>query len=253
MTHDACRETLALHALGASEAAERQALESHLETCPSCAAELAELRETAARLTLLAAPVTPAAGGVERLLALIDGGEDAAVGDAPAASPPRPGRARRWRPLVLVGRVAVAAGIVVLGVSQLRLLGRLDQAYREIRRMREIAAFVTSPDVTVVSLSGGSTTQGAHAKLVYDRRTGRFMLLSPDLAPPPEGRRYQLWVLSEGIRPAAALSLDSLDGVLRAQPGADPFLFAVSLEPTAEVDEPTGRLVLMSGLMRDPR
>jgi hypothetical protein len=254
MTHETFRESLALHALGAGEASEREALESHLSACPSCSAELMELRDTASSLALLVSPVVPSPGATERLLAMVDAGRPAVPADAELTRTRQSGRTRRWRPLVLAGRVAVAAVIVVLAVSQMKLYRRLGQAHREIRQMREIGAFVTSPEVSVVSLWGGSTTGAAHAKLVYHRGTGRFVLLSSDLAPPPEGERYQLWIFSEGIHPAAAFSPDAPAGVLRGRPGADtPFVFALSLEPSAETDEPTGQLMLMSRLVYEPR
>ncbi|MGH7341209.1 MAG: anti-sigma factor domain-containing protein, partial [Candidatus Rokuibacteriota bacterium] len=162
-------------------------------------------------------------------------------------------RGRRWQ-LVLAGRVMAAAVIVALGVSVMRLRDLLDQAYLQIHQMRGVGAFVTSPDVSVVSLWGGTASLGAHAKLAYDRGTGRFVILSSDLAPPPEGHRYQLWVFSEGIQPVAAFSLDVTEGVLRGRPRGDaPFLFAVSLESAAAADDPAGPIVLRSGLLRDTR
>src|SRR5206468_8395497 len=72
MTHDECRETLALHALGSIGAAERQALESHLDACPACSTELADLRETAASLALLARPMPQSPEHLERLLVALD-------------------------------------------------------------------------------------------------------------------------------------------------------------------------------------
>lgn len=243
MTHEEYRETLALHALGSVETAERLALESHLVVCPSCSTELAELRETATHLALLATPIPPSPASLQRLLAATE---------APPDRPPVRER-RRWRRLVLAGRVGVAAVIVVLSVSQLRLLERLDDAYTEIDRMQAIGRFVTSANVSVVPLWGPEAAGDAHAKLAYDRTTGRFVLISARLPSPPEGTGYQLWVISERFRPVAAFSPESPDGVLRAPPRRDePFLFAVSVEPVAEVDEPTGRMVLMSGLLRNP-
>ena len=61
---------------------------------------------------------------------------------------------------------------MLLIVSQVNLLDRLDRAYLEIARMREIGEFVTSPGVTLVPLWGTDAARGAHAKLAYEHATG---------------------------------------------------------------------------------
>lgn len=258
MTHDECRETLALHALGSVGASERQALESHLHACSACSGELAELRETAASLALLAPPMAPPPEHLERLLVVLDAADEPRRQIARESTEPVSGRParerRRWRPLVFAVRLAVAAAVVLLLVSRIALLRRLDAAHLQIESMRAIGSFVTSSNVSVVPLWGARATRVAHAKLAYDRTTGRFVLFSTHLPPPPEGERYQLWVIAEGIRPAGAFLPESPGGVLRAPPRGDElFLFAVSIEPSAEVDEPTGPMVLMSDPLRNPR
>ncbi len=245
MTHDEYRELLSLHALDAIETPDRHVLESHLEACPSCSAELAELRDITADLTFLAAPIAPRPGDLERLFATLDAGPDRAGAHRPAV------RARRkWRSRVFAA-VAVAA-IVTLTVSHWRLLGRLDEGYSEIDRLRKIGRFVSSPNVSVVGLWGAEAARGAYAKLAYDRTTGRFVLLSSGLPGVPAGRRYQLWVIAERIHPAGAFLPEAPNGLLLAPPRADLFFFAVSVEPFGDVDEPTGDLVLMSGPLRNP-
>ena len=258
MTHDECKETLALHALGSIVGAERQAVESHLDACPSCSSELAELRETAASLALLARPVTPSPGHLERLLAALDAHDEtsrqeSARGSTEAATGRTPLRDWwRWRPLVITMRLAVSAVIVLLALSHVELRRRLDRAYLEIGHIREMGSFVTSPNVSVVPLWGARGADGAHAKLAYDRTTGRFVLFSSHLTPPPEGKRYQLWVIGQRIHAAGAFLPESPEGVLVKPPrGEEPFMFAVSIEPSAEVDEPSGPMVLMSGPLRN--
>jgi hypothetical protein len=158
------------------------------------------------------------------------------------------------RPFVWAARITVAAAVALLTVSQIGLLERLDEAYRELARMREIGEFVTSPGVSLVPLWGTEAARGAHAKLAYEHATGRFMLFSSRMPEPPRGKRYQLWVISDRVRPAGAFSAESPDGTLITPPrGDEPFLFGISVEPDADVDEPTGGMVLMSGPVRYPR
>jgi hypothetical protein len=241
MTHEEYRGLLALHALGSAEPAEQHALESHLETCPSCAAELAELRESAAHLALVAAPITPSAEATRRLWRALDAGESVASGTVRAP--------RRWRPRLLALRTAVAAVIVILGIAQIRLASRLEDAHAQIERMRDLGRFLTSPDVSVVSLWGGDAAPGTHAKLAYEHSSGRFVLVSSRMPPAPAGSRYELWVISERIYPAGLFSPEAPAGTLAFAPRGDtPFLFAVSIESSADADEPSGPLVLVGSL-----
>ena len=262
-THEGYREALALHALGSLEEAERREVEAHLETCPHCLAELAELREATANLVHLATPLEPSANHLQRLLDALPsaGGEPrrATATRAAAVAPPPPFSLRelvKSKRFAWSARFAVAAVFVLLIVSQVNLLERLDRAYLEIARMREIGEFVTSPGVTLVPLWGTDAARGAHAKLAYEHATGRFMLFSSRMPAPPGGRRYQLWVISDRVRPAGAFSPDSPDGTLKAlPPGDEPFIFGMTLEPenASQSDEPTGGMVLMSAPVHHPR
>jgi hypothetical protein len=257
MTHDECSETLALHALGSTLAGDAAALESHLERCPACATELAILQETVASLGLVALPITPSRGHLDRVLRALDA-EDTTRRRATnrsmivAIRPPAVRERRRWRPLALAVRLAVAAVVVLLATSQIVLVHRLGRVSRELDYMRGAASFVTSPTVSVVTLWGPRGTPRAHAKVAYDRTSGRFILLSSRLVPPPEGMRYQLWVIADGVQAATARLPGSSDGVLRTPPRGDElFFFALSIEPLDAVDEPTGPMVLMSRPLRD--
>jgi hypothetical protein len=75
MTHDHYRELLALHAVGSLEGSGDRKLEAHLESCRSCATELAALRGAAANLDLLAPPAAPPPDSLRRLFAALDAAE----------------------------------------------------------------------------------------------------------------------------------------------------------------------------------
>jgi hypothetical protein len=242
-THDDRRETLALHALGGTEPADRAAIDAHLAGCPACAAELAALEEAAADLALLAPAVAPPADSLPRLLVALDTG-----------APRVHARARRRRrPLAVAGRVTVVAAVALLCLAVWHLHGRLTDARRELAAMRDLGRFVTSADVSVVSLWGPEGARGPHAKLAYDHETGRFVFLSSRMPPLPEGQGFRLWVVSEQVRPAGAVSPVAPDGVLPSPPRGDgPFFFAVSIEPADASDEPTSPFLLVSPPLRNP-
>jgi hypothetical protein len=261
-THEDYRQALALHALRSLDEAEQSDVQAHLDACPSCLVELAALREAAASLVLLARPIEPPAHHWRRLIDALPAETSEAnagaanVGGGIAAAFHRMRGLLRSRRVVWTVRFACAALIVLLVASEVDLLRDLDRAAAEIARMREIGEFVTSPGVTMVPLWGTEVAPGAHAKLAYEHATGRFMLFSSRMPAPPPGRRYQLWVIADRVRPAGAFSPGSPDGTLRTLPREDaPFLFGMSLEPdgAGEADEPTGGMVLMSAPVRHPR
>jgi hypothetical protein len=68
MNHEEYKGMLELSALDALGEAELQTLQTHLAACRECRAELAELRDAAATLGYMTAPVKPPAGLRARIL-----------------------------------------------------------------------------------------------------------------------------------------------------------------------------------------
>ena len=61
LDHDALRELIPLHAIGALSGAERSAVESHLATCAECAQELRAFAPVGMALAQIAPQVDPPA------------------------------------------------------------------------------------------------------------------------------------------------------------------------------------------------
>ena len=121
-------------------------------------------------------------------------------------------------------------------------------------RGRDLLGFIASPDVTTASLAATESAAGARAFVAYERHSGRFILLAFHLPPPPEHQVYQLWLIAEGVRPSAVLSPDPIgvtllhDHSLPERRGVP--LFAITLEPSggvAEPTEPSGKIALLGG------
>lgn len=257
MTHAELREMLGLYALGALEAHDAAALAAHLEKCPSCLAELVNLEESVAELAHAAGPIPPPADVTSRILRAAGSGPPLAA--LPPVRTARPARRRRtpggWRRrLRVTAGVAVAAGVAFLVVSEITLRQRLDRAFQTLARGRDLLEFIASPDVTTVSLAATGSAPGARAFVAYDRRSGRLVLFAFHLQPPPEDQVYQLWLISDGVRPSAVFSPDPIGATLlhehalperRGVP-----LFAITLEPSGGGPEPTGRILLLGGRPR---
>lgn len=251
VTHHDGQEMLGLYALGALPLDAAATLRAHLETCATCVDELADLEESAAELARAARPVPPSAEVSRRIL------------EAVRSRPPRSavrlasGHAiemPRRRLFPIAAGLAVAAVVAMLIVSQIHLLRRLERASSMLVRGREFVDFIASPDVVTIPLVAAKWVPDARALVAYDQRTGRVVVLAFDLAPPPAGKVYQLWVIAESVYPAAVFSTGGLGStVVHHQwlPGhhATP-LFAVTLEPTPGMPDPTGQLLLLGGLPR---
>ena len=140
-----------------------------------------------------------------------------------------------------------------------RLADRFEQAQGELGRERELLArereskeLLSAPDASMTSLAGTEMAEKARAKLVFDRKTGRAMLMADDLPPAPAGKAYQLWFIAEG-KPPMPGRVFTPDAAGHAEMRAElPFearnatIFAVTLEPSGGVAAPTGPKYLLS-------
>jgi anti-sigma-K factor RskA len=200
MNHDEAHDCLAAFALNSLNREDYFAVERHLEVCPQCAAELAELMEAASFLSQGFAPVEPPTDLRARVLARL-----------PVA--PRRNYAR-----VAMVWAAAAAIFLVLGalwsVSE-RLIdtrGELGTAQREIKLLHaamatrdleissqnSILAQLTLPENKIVRLAG--TARGS-ARLVFTPGQEQGTLLA-NLEPLTTDKVYELWLIS-GKTPVA--------------------------------------------------
>ncbi len=257
MAHAELKERLGLHALGALEPGDAAELEAHLQGCRECDAELASLRKAAAELARAAGSIEPPAQLTSRILEAARAEPQlAAVRNAlegsrraPRAAS-RPGERRRsWR--LVAAAAAVAALIAGLVAAQIRLQDRLDRANELLARGQEFLALLASPEATTIPLTSTDRAPDVRAFLVVDRASGHATLVAFNVPPPPPGRVYQLWEISEGVHPVATLSAAAAGGLLHAQwspPQRKAGLFVVTLEPESSgPHEPTGEVVLLGG------
>jgi anti-sigma-K factor RskA len=102
-----------------------------------------------------------------------------------------------------------------------------------------------------MTLAGTEMATRARAKFVYDRKTGKAMLMADDLPPAPAGKAYQLWFIADGKPPMpghvfntnAAGHAEMRDQMPEEAMGAT--VFAVTLEPSNGVNAPTGPKYLL--------
>jgi len=261
MSHEEYQELLALHALSALDVEEASAVEQHLRTCAECRAELNEWREASGLLAHAATPIEPRASLRADLLAQARS-EGRANGKAVTQQAEvlpfrQPARRSPW-PAVL--RIAAAVVFVALSLSIIltlqhqiaSLTAELEVQRQQLAQSRAMQEVVMSPDARTTALAGMPAAQNASGSLIYDRKSGRAVLMTHSLPPTPSDKAYELWFIANGRpMPGGTFTVDSSGRVMKmdqvppeALEGA---VFAITLEPAPGVDKPTGAMYLKSG------
>lgn len=283
MTHEEYKESLAEYSLGALDADESLALESHLATCADCRAELAQWLDTSAILAYSAPRVEPSPALRSRLLETIrttqakstgnaeNQRRDAAAESTSQTSPATttnvikmPERARvRWNAMQRFGALAASLAFVGLIVSLFvlwnrnknmqaelaRLNGDLQTTQQQLRREQEISGMFTASDTLVATLTGTEMAPRARARLAYNK-SGAAMMIANELPPAPAGKDYQIWFIAEGkpvpggvFKPDAKGHVEMHDQIPAGARGAT--AFAITLEPQGGTPAPTGEKYLL--------
>ena len=140
-------------------------------------------------------------------------------------------------------------------VSDLRR--RLDEQDKTLTLVKAQAAeqertlaLLGDPETRLVSLAGLAPRPQAEARIIWNARAGG-LLVAADLPLLPEGKIYELWAIAGGKPlPAGLFGVDAEGkGRLVVAPLAGVAtvdVFAVTLEPAAGVQSPTGAMYLAS-------
>ncbi|TWF92943.1 anti-sigma factor [Saccharopolyspora dendranthemae] len=230
------------YAVDALIGTELEEFERHLASCEDCVQEVAELRETAARLGADTAVPPP-----ERLKQAVLEEITRTRQLPPLSAEPSHGRvlsfpkARRW-----TTRLAVAAAVI--GIALAAAFGGLawnsQQQLAEANRLAEqagahnaeVARLLQSPDASLVHGSAGD----ARAVSVVSRRMGSAAFLTADMPAAPADRTYQLWFIGGGgPRSAGVLPGPSTGEPLLTTMPADARQIAVTVEPRGGSAQPT--------------
>jgi anti-sigma-K factor RskA len=230
------RENVGSYVLHALPDDEYRDFMSHLEACPDCQREIADLQMAADALPLATDQVAPPPELKDRIMTVVRAEAElltaagAGADELPAA--PRPERRRWWARPLLSLRPLPAAGlataVLAVGVAGGALLSGGDDT-------RTVPAKVT--------LASAPT---ARASLAVTGNDGR---LSVSNFPSAGGDRvYQVWLVKDGGKPASA-GLFRVPGDGRAafaipesMKGVDQVL--VSVEPGGGSDQPTSKPVV---------
>jgi anti-sigma-K factor RskA len=257
--HEQFADSLALYAMNAlDDQREITELQSHLGSCGECRRELEALRADTALLALSATGPQPPQRARQRLMQSI-------------AAEPR--RRKQSRPHFVVGRlrprwmtwapvfVAIALAVIGIGLmldnSQLRrkndtLAAQLVQEKQNAALAREVMAMLNDPAAVRMTLVAAKTPPQPQVKTIYEPQKGHVLLLANNLAPLPENKVYELWLIPTGggaPMPAGTFEPDNKGNTLMMHAmensGIPAQAFAVTVEPRGGSQTPTMPIVMM--------
>ena len=256
LDHDALREQVPLHAIGALSGPERAALESHLATCAECAAELRAFAPVGVALAQIAPQIDPPS----TLRAAILDATRPKSGPARAAA-----RIAPW--LAAAAMLVITAGMAIYVTALQRrihalegelrdALVRVDDGERRVTvALRAAAAaeapvsVLTAPDVRRIDLAGQPAAPSATARAFWSRSRG-LVITASNLPALPAGRIYHLWFVTAGAPVSAGLLTPDDRGGLTAtlttpSDVPNPTALAVTIEPAGGLLAPTGAMYLV--------
>ncbi len=211
------------YVLDAISETEREEFERHLQSCPTCDAEVRGLRETAVRLALACA-VNPPARMEQHVLAATY-----QTRQLPPLAASRPGRVLRFpRRLAILAAAASVAAAAALGITQLTAQHQLDQA-----RATAIARVVTATDAQVDTVR---TSAGGNVTVVTSAALREAVVSTSGMASLPSGRVYQVWVMSPSGARSAGLMQGSSLLASAVRPGDQ---IGITVEPAGGTARPT--------------
>lgn len=277
MVHEDYKELLSARALTALASEDARALDSHLEGCAECRAELIEWEQSVALLALDGGSYEPSVELRGKILANVRRSTDESLRRNQTSSAAEPVVVRDESQVLPFERRsasssgwgfgAIAAGLVIAALlislfvlwrqnrkaqaDIARVSTEMDEAKSQLARQREAVELLTSPGARMASLSGTSIAPAAHAMIAYDKK-GHAMLMAKGLPAAPSGMAYQLWfIVDSKPMPGKILTVDETgSGVLTddlPREAMGSAVFAITLEPAGGVRAPTGKMYLTSG------
>ena len=266
MSHEKLSELCSIYALGALDGEELREFEAHLKTgCPVCGQQIQEYGETVASIPRTLSNVKPSDDLKSRLMTRLDmEPQRRGVVDFKPTTKTPPMK-RGWLPWACAAAAGIALTVSLTRVSSLnrglaeqqdRLNQQLEQLkvfQRLLSSEKEVTEFVARPGTQITPLAGTDKSPQAAGKILWNAQEKKAFFYASNLATPPQGKTYQLWMIA-GNKPIDAgifavgpdgsgfLKVSSLSDADKAQK------FAVTLEPAGGVPQPTGDMHLLGSL-----
>jgi hypothetical protein len=159
-----------------------------------------------------------------------------------------------------IGAVATAAVALILSSNLTRTRSDLERAKEQLAAARvesaqkdELLQLLSSQEVRLIELKGLEAAPAARAKLFWNPGARSGILLTVGLPKTPTDKAYELWgIAGKEPVPAGLFRVDDQGQARFRMPvlaqGKTFDKFAVTLEPAAGVEQPSGPMVLLGSL-----
>jgi len=237
--HTPFRENIPAYAIGALDGEEVPALQTHLETCESCRAELAEYRLLTDSLLTAIPPKQPSAALRKSLQSRLPSAQKLA----------RPS----WTFSLRLSRLALGFAVIALIVLNVVSLAQLRQIQMQqaslmtqVENAQTVLGLMSSPTIQMIPISG----EQASGALLLDKGNNKAVLVIQNLPDLTENQVYQIWLVkSDGGRDTGGLfrpdsgETYTTKVILSPQSISNYVRIGVTVEPAGGSDAPTGERV----------
>jgi anti-sigma-K factor RskA len=233
--HSPFRENLPAYALGALDAEDTAALESHLQTCESCRAELAEYRVISDNLLTAVPPRQPPPALRKRLQSQL------------------PSAQKTLRPRLPWSFAKLATGVALVlllfinifsFMQTLQIQRQQASLLQQLKTNQFALSMLAYPSTQSFPIAGGNNLSGS---VLLDREQNTVALVMWHLLTLPQNQTYQIWLIEpNGHRVSAGLFRSQEDTSYTTEPvfakqSLSNFVgIGVTVEPAGGSDQPTG-------------
>lgn len=230
-------ENIPAYAIGALDADESAALESHLAMCDSCRTELTGYHALSESLLTAVPPKQPSMALRKRLQSRL------------------PSAQKSTRPQMTFSLSRLALGLAVIALLILNLFSFMQlrqiqsqqaRLLNQVENAQAALALLSSPNIQLLSING----EDISGTLLLDKENNQAVLIAQNLPTLAENQIYQIWLIepddgrvSAGLfRPETGQSYTTK--AISASQSFENYLgIGVTIEPAGGSDHPTGKRV----------
>ena len=230
-------ENIPAYAIGALDAEDVSALETHLQTCASCRTELAEYRVLSESLLKAVPPKRPSVVLRKRLQSRL-----------PSAQ-----KTMRTQLVFPFSRLAFGLAVIALLALNLVSFAQLRQIQNQqaslltqVENAQIALAMLSSPNIQTVLISG----ENVSGTLLLDKSHNQAFLIVGDLPELANDQIYQIWLVkADGGRDSAGLFRPesgqsyTTKAISSTQMFSNYLGIGVTVEPAGGSDAPTGQRI----------
>lgn len=255
------QEELASYAMQGLPFEESASIRTHLQDCPACRTELAQVCGDLALLGIAVEQQPLPSGARERFLQRINASPAVAPQQKAAEVIPMPLKTPRrgpgfWIPWAAVAAMAIVA--ISLVMQNRALNDELNDESNLVKnlaaqasRAQQVLEVLTAPSAQRVTLTEGKAPAQPSARATYLPERGALILLATNLKPLPEGKTYELWVIpatGKAPMPAGLFRPDAVGTATlvlpQIAPGISAKAFGVTVEKAGGSQVPTSPIIL---------